>query len=92
MRPALTTWLLGGFFALGPAAWAQVPPERPGTSCTHFGTVRPPWTPRTIVSHLSCDASGGMQESCYWYRPAPRVPHFRIFQVGPRGLGPFPPS
>ena len=27
MRPALTTWLLGGILALGTtAAWAQVPP------------------------------------------------------------------
>src|SRR6185436_5536277 len=26
MRPPLTTWLLGGLLALGPAAWAQTPP------------------------------------------------------------------
>ena len=26
MRPALTTWLLGGLLALGTTAWAQVPP------------------------------------------------------------------
>jgi outer membrane protein OmpA-like peptidoglycan-associated protein len=49
MRPALTTWLLGGILALGPAAWAQVPPasEEKDQQATTTETT----TTTTTMSH-----------------------------------------